>query len=410
MSGYPVPSTPPGPPAAGAPAEESRSKRAALLGYIGAGLGVLMFIWGFLAWYGSASADLKGYALGSPAPVVIGFSLFGSAVVAARLLDRTTASWFIPIAAAVVALLLSFGLILGKGTGIDVGIGLTLGIVTALLQCAAFVLAWLQETGRIGVRTRSAPPWAAAPPYGYPTGPDAGYGQQGSGYGAPPPSPGPPGYPAPGYVAPSWAQPPGAAAATTGQYSYPPPGGVAPTSYPPTAGAAATSSYPPPATYPPAPGSAATSGSAAAPAEAGAPGSHPAGSSTGAEPPAPSTSPYAGYRPAEPGSGYPSPRPSSGYSPAQPSSGYSPGSGYQPPPAPTYRPAHAPDRPAGTSPADESSPPAAPGTSAPEPPAPPADSPASTLFGRRHGTESRPPDRPLDELLGGEPPRRDASE
>jgi hypothetical protein len=388
MSGYPVPSTPPGPPAAGAPAEESRSQRAALFGYIGAGLGVLMFIWGFLAWYGSASADLKGYALGSPAPVVIGFSLFGSAVVAARLLDRTAASWFIPIAAAVVALLLSFGLILGKGTGIDVGIGLTLGIVTALLQSAAFVLAWLQETGRIGVRTRPAPPWAAAPPYGYPTGADAGYGQQGPGYGAPPPFPGPPGYPAPGYVAPSWAQPPGAAAATTGQYSYPPPGGVAPTSYPPAAGAA------PPG---------------AAPAEAGAPGSHPAGLSTGAEPPALSTSTYGGYRPAEPGSGYPPPPPSSGYSPAQPSSGYSPGSGYQSP-APTYRPAHAPDRPAGTSPADETSPPAAPGTSAPEPPAPPADSPASTLFGRRHGTESRPPDRPLDELLGGEPPRRDASE
>ena len=128
--------------------------------------GVLMFVWGFLPWYGLAATDVNGYGFGSPAPVVIGLSLLASGVAAARTLDQKSASPLVPLAAAAVAVLVSFGLIVDRGDNVSLNVGLILAVVTTLLQAAAFALAWLHEIGRLGVRAQSDR-WSGNTPYGY---------------------------------------------------------------------------------------------------------------------------------------------------------------------------------------------------------------------------------------------------
>ena len=156
MSGYPVPPAEPSSRARGG-ARVAETPKSVLLERVGAGLGVLMFVWGFLPWYGLAATDVNGYGFGSPAPVAIGLSLLASGVAAARMLDQKAASPLVPLAAAAVALLVSFGLIVDRGDNVSLNVGLILAVVTTLLQTAAFALAWLHEIGRLGVRGAIGP-------------------------------------------------------------------------------------------------------------------------------------------------------------------------------------------------------------------------------------------------------------
>ena len=134
-------------------------------------------------WYGLAATDVNGYGFGSPAPVAIGLSLLASGVAAARVLDQKSASPLVPLAAAAVAALVSFGLIVDRGDNVSLNIGLILALVTTLLQAAAFALAWLHEIGRLGAAARSAR-WSGNTPYGYGTQ-EAGNGPGSSAYPAP---------------------------------------------------------------------------------------------------------------------------------------------------------------------------------------------------------------------------------
>ena len=123
-------------------------KRDRMLSMIGALLGVLMFIWGFLRWFkldqGGQTSKYSGYAFQMPTSAVIGFSLAAglAALMGAteRRANRGVPS-AIPFALAATSLLLAVGVYLGKGSisptlGNKVGteVGMILGLITSILQ------------------------------------------------------------------------------------------------------------------------------------------------------------------------------------------------------------------------------------------------------------------------------------
>ena len=59
MSGYPQPPAQPSSRARGG-ARFAETPKSVLLERVGAGLGVLMFVWGFLPWYGLPATDVNG--------------------------------------------------------------------------------------------------------------------------------------------------------------------------------------------------------------------------------------------------------------------------------------------------------------------------------------------------------------
>jgi len=222
MSGYPVPPAQPSSRGRGG-ARVAETPKSVLLERVGAGLGVLMFVWGFLPWYGLAATDVNGYGFGSPAPVAIGLSLLASGVAAARILDQKAASPLVPLAAAAVALLVSFGLIVDRGDNVSLNVGLILAVVTTLLQTAAFALAWLHEIGRLGVGAQSDH-WSGNTPYGYAT-PEAGNNPGSTAYPAPTPYVGQSGYPQSGYgAAPGYGETQVMTPGSANPYGYPPAG------------------------------------------------------------------------------------------------------------------------------------------------------------------------------------------
>jgi uncharacterized protein DUF5336 len=222
MSGYPVPPAQPSSRGRGG-ARVAETPKSVLLERVGAGLGVLMFVWGFLPWYGLAATDVNGYGFGSPAPVAIGLSLLASGVAAARMLDQKAASPLVPLAAAAVALLVSFGLIVDRGDNVSLNVGLILAVVTTLLQTAAFALAWLHEIGRLGVGAQSEG-WSGNTPYGYAT-PEAGNSPGSTAYPAPTPYVGQSGYPQSGYgAAPGYGETQVMTPGSANPYGYPPAG------------------------------------------------------------------------------------------------------------------------------------------------------------------------------------------
>lgn len=182
----------------GAPQPQQRSgEQLPLFDLIGAGLGVLAFIWGFLDWYGAAGAGTaKGYsgAAGGGAVAAIGLSLLAGGVAATVLLDKKAKGSLVPLAASVASLLVTFGLLVGKDKGLDIKIGLILMLITALAQVGVFVTGWLQAEGKImtgtpagagmqqwggyqqqGYQQPGYPQQTGAPQYGQPAQPQ--YGQ-----------------------------------------------------------------------------------------------------------------------------------------------------------------------------------------------------------------------------------------
>jgi hypothetical protein len=141
----------------GAPQPQQRSgQQLPLFDLIGAGLGILSFVWGFLAWFnvdhGNGDSALKGFANGGSA--AIGLSLLASAVAAAPLLDKTAKAGLIPLAASAASLLVTLGVMVGgklpKGLAdYKIQIGLILMLITVLAQVVLFVLGWLQSQGKI---------------------------------------------------------------------------------------------------------------------------------------------------------------------------------------------------------------------------------------------------------------------
>jgi hypothetical protein len=121
-----------------------------MLSLIGAALGLLMFIWGFLKWFkigdGANKQKYAGFAFGTPTSAVIGLSLAAGLVALLGAVDRRPGRGVpsaIPTALAGSSLLVALGILLGKGSispdvGAKVGveIGLILGLITAIVQTA----------------------------------------------------------------------------------------------------------------------------------------------------------------------------------------------------------------------------------------------------------------------------------
>jgi hypothetical protein len=151
--------------------------------YIAGGLGVLSFVWGFLKWVtvgdGSSATKYAGYALGSPAVAVIGFSLAAGLLAASAAWEKRTATLG-PVGLAVTGLLLAIGILIGKGsvdqgggtpnTGISVGF--ILGLITVILQVGVLVFGWMTANGKIAAKP-AAPAWPQQPQQPYPGQPGA---------------------------------------------------------------------------------------------------------------------------------------------------------------------------------------------------------------------------------------------
>jgi hypothetical protein len=166
----------------GAPQPQQRSgQQLPLFDLIGAGLGVLSFVWGFLDWQKikgaggganfptqfapshltnaattMASNGISGYKGGGLATASIGLSLLAAFIAAGVLLDKEHKPGLFPIAAAASSLLVTFGLLVNKPEGYDLGIGMILMLITVLAQTALFVVGWLQANGKIMTGTSSA--------------------------------------------------------------------------------------------------------------------------------------------------------------------------------------------------------------------------------------------------------------
>jgi hypothetical protein len=179
----------------GAPQPQQRSgEQLPLFDLIGAGLGVLAFIWGFLDWYGVkggefiGSATAKGYSTGAGgAAAAIGLSVLAGGVAAIVLLDKKAKGSLVPLAASVASLLVTFGLLIGKEKALDIKIGLILMLITAIVQVGVFVAGWLQAEGKIMTGARAgagAQQWGSSQQWGggyqqqgYPQAPTQQYGQ-----------------------------------------------------------------------------------------------------------------------------------------------------------------------------------------------------------------------------------------
>src|SRR3954454_1439667 len=128
-------------------------KRERMLSMIGALLGILMFIWGFLRWFkfepgtgqaGETVRKYSGYAFQMPTTAVIGFSLAAGLAALMGATERRNNRGVpsgIPFALAVTSFLLAVGVYLGKGAispdiGDKVGteVGMILGLITAFVQ------------------------------------------------------------------------------------------------------------------------------------------------------------------------------------------------------------------------------------------------------------------------------------
>jgi hypothetical protein len=115
---------------------------------VAGGLGLVMFLLGFLRWLeigeGDAQQKYSGFAWGMPTTAVIGFSLAAGLVALLGATERRRGRGVpsaVPTGLAATGLLLAVGIYLGKGgispdLGSEVGveIGLILGGITALAQ------------------------------------------------------------------------------------------------------------------------------------------------------------------------------------------------------------------------------------------------------------------------------------
>ena len=149
---------------------DAKLKRERLLSIIAGGLGILMFIWGFLRWLNVGEGDdqskYSGYAFQMPTTAIIGFSLAAGLMALLGATERRPGRGVpsaVPTAMAATSLLLALGVYVGKGAispelGAEVGveIGLILAVVTALLQTVALGMGLMsRHDDRENTSTRS---------------------------------------------------------------------------------------------------------------------------------------------------------------------------------------------------------------------------------------------------------------
>jgi hypothetical protein len=150
---------------------DAKLKRERLLSIIAGGLGILMFIWGFLRWLNVGEGDdqskYSGYAFQMPTTAIIGFSLAAGLMALLGATERRPGRGVpsaVPTAMAATSLLLALGVYVGKGAispelGAEVGveIGLILAVVTALLQTVALGMGLMSrhDDDRENASTRS---------------------------------------------------------------------------------------------------------------------------------------------------------------------------------------------------------------------------------------------------------------
>src|SRR4029078_10646207 len=101
------------------PAARSTMQTPAPVAYVAGGLGVLMFIWGFLKWLklsgGGENAHIGGYAWTSPAPAAIGFCLSAGLLAALNAWQKRPPT-LAPLAFSATGLLLVIAIFIGKGS------------------------------------------------------------------------------------------------------------------------------------------------------------------------------------------------------------------------------------------------------------------------------------------------------
>jgi hypothetical protein len=130
------------------------SQRERMLALVGAALGVLMFIWGFLKWLNIGGSDQKqkyaGYAFGMPTTAVVGLSLAAGLIALLGASERRAGRGVptaVPTGLAATSFLIALGILLGKGSispdggdKVGVEIGLILGLITAAVQTIVFAI------------------------------------------------------------------------------------------------------------------------------------------------------------------------------------------------------------------------------------------------------------------------------
>jgi hypothetical protein len=179
----------------------SASNRERMLSMVAAGLGILMFVWGFLKWLSLHDNDqdqkYAGYAFGMPTTAVIGLSLAAGLMALLGAMDRRDGRGVpsaIPTALAATSLLLAIGIMIAKDNvspevtdDVGIEIGLILGLITAILQTA--VLAMGLASRRQDEANTGAPTYAGQQPSyaGHADGQNGGYAQQGGFGGTPQP-------------------------------------------------------------------------------------------------------------------------------------------------------------------------------------------------------------------------------
>lgn len=127
---------------------DASDDRERMMSMVGGGLGILMFLLGFLRWLsvgeGEEQREFSGFAWSMPTTAVIGFALAAGLIALLGATERRPGRGVpsaIPTGLAATGLLLAVGVYLGKGgispdVGSEVGIeiGLILGLLTALAQ------------------------------------------------------------------------------------------------------------------------------------------------------------------------------------------------------------------------------------------------------------------------------------
>src|SRR5947209_2494489 len=114
--------------------------RSAMLGYAAAALGLLSFVWGFLDWF-SDFGGTSGYS--SVAAGVVGLSIAAGLVALGAVVENKPLG-IVPAALAVAAALVALGVLISH-ENLNTSIGLILAFITALVQAAVCVFAYLES-------------------------------------------------------------------------------------------------------------------------------------------------------------------------------------------------------------------------------------------------------------------------
>jgi hypothetical protein len=144
-----------------------------MLSMVAGGLGLLMFVWGFLRWFnvgdGAKQMKYSGYAFATPSSAVVALGLAAGVIAFLGAIDRRAGRGVpsaIPTGLAFTSLLLAVAICLGKGeisprggSKIGIEVGLILALITAAIQTLVLVMALASrhDDDHLGRRDDAAP-------------------------------------------------------------------------------------------------------------------------------------------------------------------------------------------------------------------------------------------------------------